>query len=140
MLAARLVILLAALGLAFLLPGSEPAKPAPAAGALPKLDDKTYKVMVDLVRPTPEELSLIHIYHRVITSNARPLTVYACNASTGIPPPHHATVFRSDDGGESWQARYFPDPRYPGNNVEPDYTTVEDHQYYHCLLYTSRCV
>jgi photosystem II stability/assembly factor-like uncharacterized protein len=69
-------------------------------------------------------------YHRVITSNARPLTVYACNASTGIPPPHHATVFRSDDGGESWQARYFPDPRFPGNNVEPDYTTVEDQQYY----------
>lgn len=69
-------------------------------------------------------------YHRVITSDARPLTVYACNSSTGIPPPHHATVFRSDDGGDSWQVRYNPDPRFPGVNVEPDYTTVEDQQYY----------
>jgi photosystem II stability/assembly factor-like uncharacterized protein len=69
-------------------------------------------------------------YHRVLTSNARPQTVYAFNANTGIPPPHHATVFRSDDAGATWRATYFPDPRFPGCNVERDYTTVEDQQYY----------
>jgi hypothetical protein len=55
----RLLILLAALSLAASLSSAEPAKPAkPGAGAsdLPKLDDKTYKAMVDLVRPSPEEL------------------------------------------------------------------------------------
>lgn len=36
---------------------AEPAKPAVAKEAeLPKLDDKTYKAVVELVRPTPEEL------------------------------------------------------------------------------------
>lgn len=69
-------------------------------------------------------------YRHVATSDARPRTVYAFNTNTGIPPPHHATVFRSDDEGATWRATYQADPRYPGANVEPDYTVCEDGQYY----------
>jgi photosystem II stability/assembly factor-like uncharacterized protein len=55
-------------------------------------------------------------YPHVLTTNARPRTVYAFNSNTGIPPPHHAT----------FQA----DPRYPGLNVERDYTVTVDGQFY----------
>ena len=69
-------------------------------------------------------------YHHVLTTNAQPKTVYAFNSNTGIPPPHHATVFRSDDAGRHWRSTFQADPRYPGYNVEPDYVTVADGQYY----------
>lgn len=35
---------------------AKPGKPTTGASDLPKIDDKNYKAMVDLVRPTPEEL------------------------------------------------------------------------------------
>lgn len=69
-------------------------------------------------------------YRHVLTSDARPATVYAFNSSTGIPPPHHATCFRSDDAGKSWQPTFQADPRYPACNVERDYTVAVDRQYY----------
>jgi photosystem II stability/assembly factor-like uncharacterized protein len=63
-------------------------------------------------------------YRQVLTSDAKPLTVYAFNTSTGFNPPHHETVFRSDDGGDSWRATYFQDPRFAQFNLEPDYVTA----------------
>jgi photosystem II stability/assembly factor-like uncharacterized protein len=60
-------------------------------------------------------------YPHVLTTNARPQIVYAFNTNTGIPPPHHATAYRSDDAGSTWRATFQADPRYPGLNVEPDY-------------------
>ncbi len=69
-------------------------------------------------------------YPHVLTTNARPRTVYVFNSNTGIPPPHHATVYRSDDAGENWRATFQADPRYPGLNVERDYTVTVDGQYY----------
>jgi photosystem II stability/assembly factor-like uncharacterized protein len=69
-------------------------------------------------------------YHRVLTTDAKPLTVYAFNANTGVLPPHHTAVYRSDDGGETWRATFYPDPRFKGYNVAPDYTTIGDGQYY----------
>ncbi|HLK55844.1 MAG TPA: hypothetical protein VKU00_04750, partial [Chthonomonadaceae bacterium] len=69
-------------------------------------------------------------YEHVVTTNARPQTVYAFNTNTGIPPPHHASVYRSDDGGQTWRATFQADPRYPGLNVEKDYTVAVDGQYY----------
>lgn len=69
-------------------------------------------------------------YRRLATTDARPETVYAFNTNTGVPPPHHASVYRSDDTGKTWRATFQADPRYPGLNVEPDYTVLTDGQFY----------
>jgi photosystem II stability/assembly factor-like uncharacterized protein len=63
-------------------------------------------------------------YHHVLTTDVKPETVWAFNSSTGFPPPHHATAFRSDDAGRHWRATFYPDPRFPGFNVEHNYTTA----------------
>jgi photosystem II stability/assembly factor-like uncharacterized protein len=69
-------------------------------------------------------------YEHIVTNNAQPRTVYAFNSNTGIPPPHHATVYRSDDAGQTWRATFQADPRYPGCNMERDYTVAVDGQFY----------
>ena len=63
-------------------------------------------------------------YHYVLTTDRQPLTVYAFNSSTGFWPPHFATVYRSDDGGDNWRATFFLDPRGKEVNVAPDRFTV----------------
>ena len=63
-------------------------------------------------------------YNDLLTTDAKPLTVYALNTSTGFHPPHSDTVYRSDDGGESWHATYFQDPRFAQFNVAHDYVTA----------------
>lgn len=63
-------------------------------------------------------------YKQLLTTDAKPLTVYAMNTSTGFHPPHHETVYRSDDGGKSWRATYFQDPRFERYNVAPNYVTA----------------
>ncbi|MCL2646457.1 MAG: hypothetical protein FWD61_05555 [Phycisphaerales bacterium] len=69
-------------------------------------------------------------YFDVVTTDLAPETVYVSSANTGIPPPHHATVYRSDDAGKTWRATFYGDPRYPGCNVEKSYMTAEDGQFY----------
>jgi hypothetical protein len=63
-------------------------------------------------------------YTHVFTTDVKPLAVYAMNRSTGFWPPHHTTVFRSDDGGDNWRATLFMDPRFPEYNVTPHYQTA----------------
>ena len=63
-------------------------------------------------------------YHQLLTTDAKPLTLYAFNTSTGFHPPHSDTVFRSDDGGDTWRATYFQDPRFEKYNVSPDWETA----------------
>jgi photosystem II stability/assembly factor-like uncharacterized protein len=63
-------------------------------------------------------------YHHVLATNAKPLTVYAFNSSTGFWPPHFATVYRSDDGGDNWRAVFYLDPRGKDCNVAPDWFSV----------------
>lgn len=67
-------------------------------------------------------------YDRLLATDAKSLTVYALNTSTGFHPPHHDTVFRSDDGGETWRDTYFMDPRFKRYNVAPDYVTASTGQ------------
>jgi len=67
-------------------------------------------------------------YRHILTTDARPLTVYVTNPSTGFHPPHHETVYRSDDGGDTWRATYFQDPRFKQYNVAPNYVTVSTGQ------------
>ncbi len=67
-------------------------------------------------------------YHQLLVSDAKPMTVYAMNTSTGFHPPHHETVYRSDDSGGTWRATYFQDPRFARYNVAPDYVTASTGQ------------
>jgi photosystem II stability/assembly factor-like uncharacterized protein len=67
-------------------------------------------------------------YEQILTTDAKPLTVYVMNTSTGFHPPHSDTVYRSDDGGDSWRATYFMDPRFEQYNVAPDYGTASTGQ------------
>jgi photosystem II stability/assembly factor-like uncharacterized protein len=67
-------------------------------------------------------------YKQVLSTDAKPLTVYVTNTSTGFHPPHHETVYRSDDGGESWRATFFQDPRFKEYNIIPDYVTASTGQ------------
>ncbi|MBN2138364.1 MAG: exo-alpha-sialidase, partial [Sedimentisphaerales bacterium] len=69
-------------------------------------------------------------YKQILTTDTRPLTVYALNTSTGFHPPHHETVYRSDDGGESWRDVFFIDPRFERYNVAPNYFTASTGQSY----------
>ncbi len=69
-------------------------------------------------------------YMQVLTTDHNPLTVYATNTSTGFHPPHHDTVYRSDDGGKTWRDVYFMDPRFEQYNVAPNYVTASTGQSY----------
>lgn len=72
-------------------------------------------------------------YHQVLTTDTDPQRVYAFNANTAVAVPHHTAVYRSDDGGRNWRPTFFPDPRWPGFNLEHNYTTAGDGQYYQCV-------
>ena len=67
-------------------------------------------------------------YRQLLATDARPLTVYVFNTSTGFHPPHSDTVYRSDDGGDTWRAAYFEDPRFKHYNVEPQWVTASTGQ------------
>ena len=67
-------------------------------------------------------------YQQLLVADTKPLTVYAFNTSTGFHPPHHDTVYRSDDGGETWRDVYFMDPRFERYNVAPNYVTANTNQ------------
>jgi photosystem II stability/assembly factor-like uncharacterized protein len=69
-------------------------------------------------------------YRQILTTDAAPLTVYVLNTSTGFHPPYHETVYRSDDGGDSWRATFYQDPRFTQYNVAPDYVTASAGQSY----------
>ncbi|MBA4388195.1 MAG: hypothetical protein C0404_09455 [Verrucomicrobia bacterium] len=69
-------------------------------------------------------------YRWVLTTDINPMRVYALNLNTGVKPPHHATVYRSDDGGKSWLATFHPDQRFEGLNVELDWRATGAGQHY----------
>lgn len=69
-------------------------------------------------------------YNYLLCTDAKPLTVYTLNTSTGFHPPHSDTVYRSDDGGENWRATYFQDPRFSKFNLAHDYVTASTGQSY----------
>jgi photosystem II stability/assembly factor-like uncharacterized protein len=67
-------------------------------------------------------------YRQLLTSDVKPLTIYALNTSTGFHPPHHDTVYRSDDAGQTWRDVYFMDPRFKRYNIAPDWVTASTGQ------------
>ena len=65
-------------------------------------------------------------YLFVATTDKDPMRVYVYCTGTSYWPPNHSTVYRSDDGGKSWAAVLFSDPRFAKlklYNVEDDYVS-----------------
>jgi photosystem II stability/assembly factor-like uncharacterized protein len=65
-------------------------------------------------------------YRFIGTTDKDPLRVYVHCAGTSYWPPNHSTVYRSDDGGRTWTAVLFSDPRFARRklyNVEDDYVS-----------------
>jgi hypothetical protein len=67
-------------------------------------------------------------YNQLLATDNKPQTVYVMNTSTGFHPPHHDTVYRSDDAGLTWRDTYFMDPRFERYNVAPNYVTASTGQ------------
>jgi len=63
-------------------------------------------------------------YHHVLANDAAPRTVYVACTSSGYNPPHHATVWRSDDAGATWRSVWYSDPRWKEYNCETDRTAA----------------
>jgi len=72
-------------------------------------------------------------YIALLTTDVRPEIVYAANTGTGVMPPHHTGFYRSGNGGKTWRATFYPDPRFKQFNVEADFMTVADKQFYQGL-------
>lgn len=51
-------------------------------------------------------------------AETNPNIIYVTNRGTGYAPPYHYTVYRSDNAGDTWDDRFFNDPRYAANNTE----------------------
>jgi photosystem II stability/assembly factor-like uncharacterized protein len=65
-------------------------------------------------------------YRFIATTDEDPNRVYVYSSGTSYWPPNHSTVYRSDDGGRTWSAVLFSDPRFATRklyNVEDDYVT-----------------
>ncbi len=73
-------------------------------------------------------------YRHLMTTDVDPSRVYVTNSSTGFWPPHHDTVYRSDDAGRTWHWTFCRDPRgkQKGLNVNVDlnYATASTGQCY----------
>lgn len=64
-------------------------------------------------------------YSFVCAADAKPRTVYVMmNRNTGFWPPHHTSVYRSDDAGDHWRATLYMDPRFDKYNVAPNWWSV----------------
>ncbi len=85
-------------------------------------------INVDTEKADQYGLGPVAQYHQLLVADARPLTIYAFNTCTGFHPPHHETVYRSDDAGASWRATYYQDPRFKEYNVAPDYEVASTGQ------------
>jgi photosystem II stability/assembly factor-like uncharacterized protein len=64
-------------------------------------------------------------YQLLALSPRHPNIVYVSSKGAATEPPAGSTVWRSADGGKSWQAVLFGEPRWPSVNVEPDWLTLE---------------
>jgi photosystem II stability/assembly factor-like uncharacterized protein len=63
-------------------------------------------------------------YRFIATTDKDPLRVYVFCAGTSYWPPNHSTVYRSDDGGKTWAAVLFSDPRFARLNL---YNVADDY-------------
>jgi len=73
-------------------------------------------------------------YKHLMTTDVEPERVYVTNSSTGFWPPHHDTVYRSDNTGRNWRWTLCRDPRGKQRgldvNLELNYGTASTGQCY----------
>jgi photosystem II stability/assembly factor-like uncharacterized protein len=66
-------------------------------------------------------------YKFLAAADKNPQRAYVYGTGTSFHPPGHATVYRTDDAGQSWQEVFFSDPRFKDKgmecNVETDWET-----------------
>jgi photosystem II stability/assembly factor-like uncharacterized protein len=83
---------------------------------------------VETHRSSPFAQGDIPQYRFISTTDKDPLRVYVYCTGTSYYPPNHSTVYRSDDGGGTWRAVLFSDPRFAQKtryNVSDDYVTKQ---------------
>ena len=69
-------------------------------------------------------------YSFVCAADPKSKTVYVMlNRNTGFWPPHHSTIFRSDDAGDHWRATLYMDPRFEKCNLEPNWWSIRGNIY-----------
>ncbi|MEK7474941.1 MAG: hypothetical protein AAB152_04815 [Candidatus Coatesbacteria bacterium] len=68
-------------------------------------------------------------YGRLAVPRAAPYTVWVTADGTGYWPPNHTTIYRTDDGGATWRAVVFGDPRGEASgiraNLVPGWLTAD---------------
>lgn len=78
-------------------------------------------INVETKRSSPWANGDLPQYRFLRASDRLPERVYVHCSGTSYEPPNHCTVYRSDNGGGSWRAVFFSDPRFRGSyNVEDD--------------------
>ncbi len=70
-------------------------------------------------------------YEFVQTTRRQPETVFVTVHGTGYWPPHHSTIFRSDDAGATWRSVVYGDPRMQSAvgippNVAPGWIILDE--------------
>ena len=79
---------------------------------------------VQTKRTSPYALGDLPQYRFIATTDKNPLRVYVYCGGTSYWPPNHSTVYRSDDGGMTWTAVLFSDPRFAQKNL---YNVTDDY-------------
>jgi photosystem II stability/assembly factor-like uncharacterized protein len=64
---------------------------------------------LDIGKQDPYGFDELPQYHHIAMAQTHPNKVYVTTRGTGSHPPHHFTIFRSDDFGDSWQHCFNPD-------------------------------
>jgi photosystem II stability/assembly factor-like uncharacterized protein len=60
-------------------------------------------------------------YPHLAATDASPGRAYVYCPGTSYFPPNHSTLYRTDDGGATWRATLFSDPRFKEFNAEHDW-------------------
>ena len=75
-------------------------------------------------------------YAFALTTDTAPQRAYVFCAGTSYMPPDHCTVYRTDDGGATWRAVLFSDPRFTRFNTDADRLTLGLGQRYQDVPFT----
>ena len=67
----------------------------------------------------------LHGYRFLAMSPANPRVVSVSSTGTANSPEHSSTVYRTEDGGDTWKRILFGEPAWPQCNVERDWLTEE---------------
>jgi photosystem II stability/assembly factor-like uncharacterized protein len=63
-------------------------------------------------------------YNLIAMNPANTQIIYVSSKGPGVRPPFCSTVWRSEDGGETWKAILFGDPAWRNCNVDADWLTL----------------